>query len=472
MLLLMFVLVSVAATGFGLVLGARQAAYVARHRDAVPPGFADAVSLAQHQRAADYERARLRLEAADSLFALAVALSWACFGYDALYGWAGAWIPSGLSRGVAFLVMAGALSWALDLPFAVLRTFGVEQRFGFNRTSPGAFALDRLKGATLTLGLGVPLLYGLLWLMRRPGPWWAWAWLGTVLLMLALTDAYPRWIAPLFNRFVPLEGPLRARIEGLLHRCGFEASGLFIMDASRRSAHGNAYFSGLGRSKRIVLFDTLIAGNSEAELEAVLAHELGHFKLKHVLIGLLQTAGLLFVAFFATGWLCKQPWLLPSFGITHRDDALALIVLPPGGPDGRAAPRHRRQLDQPASRVPGRRLRAPHGRRRADDLGPGATVARQRQHADHRPAVRIGQFQPSPGAAARAAIAGCCGGALLLMIAFSESTRRDSSCARAALRSRLRISWPNSLCILAVCFRSAGPYPLNSRMCSSLRSAA
>jgi STE24 endopeptidase len=325
-LLALFVAVYIGATAFDLMLRARQAAHVARHRDAVPPGFTEAVSLAEHQRAADYERARLRLGTAASLFGLAVALGWATFGYDALYAGIEPLIPRGLTRNVLFLVAVGAISSMLDLPFAILRTFGIEQRFGFNRTRPGAFALDRLKGAALSLALSVPLLYGLLWLMRQPGLWWVWAWLGLVLLMLAMMDVYPRWIAPLFNRFTPLDGPLRTRIEDLLRRCGFEASGLFVMDASRRSAHGNAYFSGLGRSKRIVLFDTLVSGNSEAELEAVLAHELGHYKLHHVLIGLLQTAALLFGALLAIGWLCKQPWLLPSFGITHGDDALALVV--------------------------------------------------------------------------------------------------------------------------------------------------
>jgi len=324
--LILFVAVSVATTGLGLVLRARQATHVARHRGAVPPAFTEAVSLAEHQRAADYEQARLGLGTAASLFGLAVALGWATFGYDALYAAIEALVPRGLTRSALFLVAVGAISSVLDLPFAILRTFGVEQRFGFNRTRPGAFALDRLKGAALSLGLSVPLLYGLLWLMRQPGFWWVWAWLGLVLIMLVMMDAYPRWIAPLFNRFTPLDGPLRLRIEGLLRRCGFEASGLFVMDASRRSAHGNAYFSGLGRSKRIVLFDTLVSGNSEAELEAVLAHELGHYKLHHIVLGLMQSAVLLFGAFFAIGWLCKQPWLLPSFGITHQDDALALIV--------------------------------------------------------------------------------------------------------------------------------------------------
>jgi len=325
-LLIVFVAVSLATTAFGLLLRARQATHVARHRGAVPAAFTEAVSLAEHQRAADYERARLGLGTSASLFGLAMALGWAIFGYDALYAAIENLVPRGLSRSVLFLVAVGAISSMLDLPFAILRTFGVEQRFGFNRTGPGAFALDRLKGAALSLGLSVPLLYGLLWLMRQPGFWWIWAWLGLVLIMLVMMDVYPRWIAPLFNRFTPLDGPLRLRIEGLLRRCGFKASGLFVMDASRRSAHGNAYFSGLGRSKRIVLFDTLVSGNSEAELEAVLAHELGHYKLHHVVLGLMQSAALLLGVFFAIGWLCKQPWLLPSFGITHQDDALALIV--------------------------------------------------------------------------------------------------------------------------------------------------
>jgi STE24 endopeptidase len=325
-LLWLFIVASVAATALDLLLAARQAAHVARHRDRVPEDFAATVSLSEHQRAADYERARLRLGAAAAVVGLVVALGWACFGYDALYGRIAALIPPGLSRGVAFLVAVGTVSWCLALPFAALRVFGVEQRFGFNRTGPGTFLADRLKGAAVALGLGVPLLYGVLWVMRQSGPWWLWAWLGSVALVVGMTQAYPRWIAPLFNRFTPLGEPLRGRIETLLRRCGFAPSGLFVMDASRRSAHGNAYFSGLGRGKRIVLFDTLIARNSEAELEAILAHELGHFRLNHILIGLLQTAVTLLLAFAAIGWLRARPWLLPAFGISHRGDALALVV--------------------------------------------------------------------------------------------------------------------------------------------------
>ena len=326
-LLIAFAAVSVATTVFDLYLRGRQAAHVARHRGAVPPEFAATVSLEEHQRAADYEVDRLRLGRVTALFGLAAGLAWAFFGYDLLYGGLAGVIGRGLTRSVVFIAAVSVVSSLLDLPFAAYRTFRLEQRFGFNRTTRGRFVLDRVKAAVLSACLGLPLLYGLFWLMRgASGLWWVYAWAGLTVLTVAMIGAYPRWIAPLFNRFTPLDGPLRARVEALLRRCGFEASGLFVMDASKRSTHGNAYFSGFGRMKRIVLFDTLVAQNTEAELEAVLAHELGHYKLGHVVTGLLQTAALSFLAFFAIGYLCKQPWLLGSFGIVHRDDALALMV--------------------------------------------------------------------------------------------------------------------------------------------------
>ena len=325
-LLILFTIVSVLTTGVFLALMAKQAATVARHRGAVPSAFAGEVSLEEHQRAAAYERARLGLRAAGSVIGLVVTLGWAWAGYDWLFGAVAARIAPGLTRGVVFLIAMGVISTLIGLPLALLSTFGVERRFGFNRTTPLRFLADRLKGAALALIVGVPLLYALLWLMQSAGAWWLWAWAGLVIIMLAMVEVFPRWIAPLFNKFSPLEGSLRTRIEGLLARCGFEAAGLFVMDASKRSAHGNAYFTGLGRSKRIVLFDTLIAKNSESELEAVLAHELGHFKLNHIWFGMAQSVLVLFAGCFALGVLSHQPWLLPSFGITHRDDALALIV--------------------------------------------------------------------------------------------------------------------------------------------------
>lgn len=326
-LLALFTVLSVATTGFGLYLRWRQAAYVARHRQAVPADFTAVVTLDEHQRAADYETARLRFGAVASMIGLVVALAWAFAGYDLLYGALAHAIGRGLVRSVAFIALVSAAAMLVDLPLDLYRTFRLEQRFGFNRTTPARFIADRAKGATISAVLGVPLLYGLFWLMRHGSPlWWVEAWAGLMVVMIAMIGVYPRWIAPLFNEFKPVDGPLRARIEALLHCCGFAASGLFIMDASKRSAHGNAYFSGFGRMKRIVLFDTLVERNNAAELEAVLAHELGHYKLGHVVIGLLRTALLTFFAFFAVGWLCKQPWLLSSFGLVHRDDALALMV--------------------------------------------------------------------------------------------------------------------------------------------------
>ena len=325
-LLILFTVVSVLTTGAFLALMAKQAGYVARHRGAVPAGFASEVSLAEHQTAADYERARLGLRAAGAVIGLVLALGWAWVGYDLMFGAVAGQVAPGLTRGVLFVVAVEAVSTVIGLPLALIGTFGVERRFGFNRTTPGRFVADRLKGAVLGLILGVPLLYGLLWLMRFQGAWWFWVWAGLVVLMFAMMEAFPRFIAPLFNKFSPLEGDLRTRIEGLLQRCGFQAAGLFVMDASKRSAHGNAYFTGLGRSKRIVLFDTLIAKNSEAELEAVLAHELGHFKLNHIWSGMARSVAILFAGCFALGVLSHQPWLLPEFGITHRDDALSLMV--------------------------------------------------------------------------------------------------------------------------------------------------
>ena len=325
-LLLAFTAASILATAFDLWLRQRQIAYVRRHTEAVPFGFDAVCTPEQHRRAATYELARQHVGVASDAFGLLVALGWAWTGYAVLYAGIAVLLPPGLTRGVAFLVAASAVSFLLSMPFALWRTFGIEQRFGFNRTTLGMFVRDRLKGAAVSLGLGVPLLYGVLALMRMGGLWWLWAWVGAMLLMLAVTEIGPRFIMPLFNRFTPLEGALRTRVEALLARCGFASSGLYVMDASRRSAHGNAFFSGFGRFKRIVLFDTLLDKHPEAEVEAVLAHELGHYKMRHVLTGMLRSAVVLFAGLFVVGWLSRQAWLLPSFGIEAQDDALALVV--------------------------------------------------------------------------------------------------------------------------------------------------
>jgi STE24 endopeptidase len=216
----------------------------------------------------------------------------------------------------------------IDLPLELRSTFGVESRFGFNRNTPGRFARDKLLGLGLAVLLGLPLLLAILWLMDSAGSyWWAWAWLVWMGFTLFVTWAFPTWIAPLFNRFEPLdEGSLRSRLENLLARCGFKSNGMYVMDGSRRSAHGNAYFTGFGRNKRIVFFDTLLDGLEEEQVEAVLAHELGHFKRKHILKMLLVSAAFSLAGLALLGWLAQQPWFYAGLGVARQSDALALVL--------------------------------------------------------------------------------------------------------------------------------------------------
>ena len=323
-----FIVATILWTAASLYLSFRQSEFVRRHRDAVPADFAATISLGDHHKAADYTEARETLGRWETITDAALALVWVLGGISLLYGALAAAIPPSLARGVAFLVATGLVSTIVSLPFDIYRTFELEQRFGFNRTNPRQFLLDHLKRGGISLALAVPLLFGLLFIMRRlTGLWWLWAWAGLVVIMMLAPTVYLQFIAPRFNRFEPLaEGELRNRIEALLARSGFRSSGLFTMDASRRTAHGNAYFIGFGRTKRIVLFDTLVARSTPKEIEAVVAHELGHFLHRHVLFGLLRAAAILFVVFAAFGWLTRQPWLLPAFGIGYSDDALALFV--------------------------------------------------------------------------------------------------------------------------------------------------
>lgn len=323
-----FIVATIFWTIVSLYLSVRQSGFVRRHRDAVPADFAASHSLDEHRKAADYAEAREKLAGWETIVDAAVALAWALGGIDLVYGALARAIPPSLGRGVAFLVAAGFVGAIVSLPFDAYRTFGLEQRFGFNRTNPRQFLLDRLKRGAIALVVIVPLLFGLLFVIRTlTGLWWLWAWVAVVAIMMLAPTVYVRFIAPRFNRFEPLaDDALRARIEAVLARSGFRSSGLFTMDASRRTAHGNAYFIGFGRTKRIVLFDTLIARCTPEEIAAIVAHELGHFLHRDVLFGLLRAATMLFVAFAAFGWLTKQPWLLPAFGVGYRDDALAFFV--------------------------------------------------------------------------------------------------------------------------------------------------
>ncbi len=231
-------------------------------------------------------------------------------------------------RGVALLILLGAVTSVLDLPFAWYRTFGIEQRFGFNKMTPRMFVVDALKNALLAAALGIPLLACILWVMERAGGlWWLYAWLIWIAFNLVILTVYPVWIAPLFNKFVPLDdAQLKLRIERLLERCGFKAQGLMVMDGSRRSSHGNAYFTGFGKSKRIVFFDTLLARLVPSEGEAVLAHELGHFKLRHVAkrIAWIFTASLAFLWLLAQ--LMNQAWFYSALNVQLPSTAMALVL--------------------------------------------------------------------------------------------------------------------------------------------------
>jgi len=328
LLLTAFIAATLAWAGLALYLSARQTAHVMAHRDAVPVDFAGSVSPEDHRKAADYTVARERLSRVETLLGTALTLGWALGGIGLLDREIGAVLPPSLGRGVAFLVATAAVGTLLDLPVAAYKKFVLEARFGFNRTTPRTFVLDLLRRWAISAAVAVPLLFAALWAMRSfTGLWWLWAWLAVVVLMVAAPAVFVRLIAPRFNTFTPLEeGPLRAVIERLLEGAGFRSSGLFTMDASRRTAHGNAYFIGFGRAKRIVLFDTLIARSAPDEIEAVIAHELGHFRHRHIWFGLAQGALISFLGLAAFGWLCKQPWLLGAFGVDQGDDAVRLFV--------------------------------------------------------------------------------------------------------------------------------------------------
>lgn len=324
-----------------LVLAMRQARHVARHRNQVPEAFADRVDAHAHTRAADYTLARLKLGVLESVVA-AVALVGLTLlgGLQTLHEALEALAPeSAMLRALLLVLSVMILLSVVDLPLALWRQFVLEKRFGFNRMTPRLFVADLARNALLTLALAGPLLALILWLMSAIGPgWWLAAWGVWVAFNLLVLILYPILIAPLFNRFEPLpEGEVSSRLQGLLARCGFASRGLFVMDGSRRSAHGNAYFTGLGRNKRIVLFDTLLERLNASEIEAVLAHELGHFRHRHILQRVLMSFAISLGGLALMGWLAEQPWFFQGLGLTpgpedHRGGMALLLfflALPP-----------------------------------------------------------------------------------------------------------------------------------------------
>lgn len=311
-----------------LWLKLRQIRHVAAHRSAVPAEFAERISLASHQKAASYTIDLSRMAILGTLSEAALLLAFTLGGgLAALHGFWSAQL-SGLAYGLAMIFSVALISGAVELPLSIYSQFVVEARHGFNRMTPALFVSDLVKQILLGVAIGAPVIAVVLWLMDAMGEyWWLWVWLfwsGFNLLMLFI---FPTWIAPLFNKFTPLpEGDAKTRIEALLERCGFRSNGLFVMDGSKRSAHGNAYFTGFGDNKRIVFFDTLLARLTPSEIEAVLAHELGHFRKKHIV----QRIALMFAGSLAFLWLLGQlidaPWFYAGLGVPAQGTALALIL--------------------------------------------------------------------------------------------------------------------------------------------------
>ena len=337
---LVFTAVFAVALVFGLLvrfyLATRQIRHVANHRRVVPDAFMATISLQSHQKAADYTVAKTRFGLLEMAFGTAVLLGWTLLGGVNALNQAinqtsladyGNLIPQ-----LALLAAFAIIGSVLDLPFTLYKTFKIEERFGFNKMTIKLWLTDAVKGLLVGAVIGLPIVALILWLMGSAGNlWWLWAWatwMGFNLLILVL---YPTVIAPMFNKFQPLEdATLKARVTALMQRCGFAAKGLFVMDGSKRSAHANAYFTGFGAAKRVVFYDTLLKQLSPGEVDAVLAHELGHFKHKHIIKRIIAMFAMSLVGFALLGWLSSQVWFYTGLGVQPNlgggNDALALLL--------------------------------------------------------------------------------------------------------------------------------------------------
>lgn len=315
-----------------LWLATRHKQHVIAHREQVPTAFATQISLAEHQKAADYTCAKVNFSYSSIVLQAVLLLVLTLGGGLQLISnfWLN-WLDNPLTHGMALILSTVALLSAVEIPFSYYRTFVIEQQFGFNKMTPSMFFSDLIKHYALGLLLGAPLLLCVLWLMQQAGEnWWLYTWLIWIGFNLLLLAVYPNWIAPLFNKFSPLENEvLKSRIESLLKKCDFESSGLFVMDGSRRSSHGNAYFTGFGKTKRIVFFDTLLNRLEATEVEAVLAHELGHFKRRHVLKRIVLSFAMSLLLLWILGYLMQQQWFYAGLGVpvtTVPSTAMALLL--------------------------------------------------------------------------------------------------------------------------------------------------
>ncbi|MEN9670597.1 MAG: hypothetical protein RL018_874 [Pseudomonadota bacterium] len=341
----MFTLIFAALLVAGLLvkywLASRQIKHVAEHRHLVPAAFASNITLAAHQKAADYTLTKARFGLLELAFGTVVLVAWTLLGgLDVLNTWLLGWVGNayaGLAQQLALFVSFAVIGSIVELPFTLYQTFVIEERFGFNKMTFKLWLVDGIKSTLVAALIGLPLAALILWLMGAAGNlWWLWTWcvwMGFNLLLLVL---YPTVIAPMFNKFKPLEDEtLKTRVTALMQRCGFAAKGLFVMDGSKRSGHANAYFTGFGASKRVVFYDTLLAKLSPAEVDAVLAHELGHFKHKHVIKRIVAMFAMSLAGFALLGWLSTQVWFYTGLGVMPNsvpltgvpNNALALLLL-------------------------------------------------------------------------------------------------------------------------------------------------
>jgi STE24 endopeptidase len=313
-------------------LAARHIRYIRAHQNKVPDDFASQINLADHQKAADYTCAKTRAGYSGILLQVVLLLIFTLGGgLSALSNfWAG-WLSDPLVHGMALIISTFFIIGIAEIPLSYYRTFVIEAQYGFNKMTPAMFFTDLVKQSALGLLLGVPLFFCVLWLMEKMGEsWWLYVWLAWIAFNLIVLAIYPTWIAPLFNKFTPLEdATLKTRIEQLMNKCGFKASGLFVMDGSRRSNHGNAYFTGFGKTKRIVFFDTLLSRLNPSEIEAVLAHELGHFKHRHVIKRIVISFAMSLAFLWILGYLMGQNWFYEGLGVSVSavpSAAMALIL--------------------------------------------------------------------------------------------------------------------------------------------------
>jgi len=313
-----FLIAFLASFGLRHWLAQRQMRFVAKHRDSVPAEFAEKVTLAEHQKAADYTIAKLRLGVLENGVSAIILIGFTLLGgLQILNISLLQLLGDGITQQIALLGSIAIISGIVDLPFSWYKQFHLEERFGFNRMGKQLFFIDMIKGLGVGAAIGIPLLWVILSLMAKAGDlWWLWAWVVLTVFSLLMQWIFPSFIAPLFNKFQPLpDGALKTQIEALLARCEFASQGLFVMDGSKRSAHGNAFFAGMGKAKRIVFFDTLIEKLNPGEVEAVLAHELGHFKCKHIRKRLLVSFALSFGMFALLGWISTQVWFYTDLGV-------------------------------------------------------------------------------------------------------------------------------------------------------------